>query len=160
MQFDIPMEQFQDLLRLIYLGMWVAESRSQEEESDPLFDRLSSLEQRFFQMAHDNGLADWVMKDPDNHSYFAASALDEDKEIAEAIDIYEENCFWDELIDRLAIRDMINRFGVEKIAGMSHQERYEKEKELVNFYENEFHDFGLKRLSVHSAPDKNTPEPA
>lgn len=153
MRLELTEEQFQSLLKLIYMGKWVADAVEHQTDNDQSSKDFAQLEQLIFKEAGKNGFSDWVEVDEESGAYYPSSILDEDKIVAGSIDAYEENCFWDELIDRLCIRDMIANHGIDKIADMTHQERYEKEKELVNRYENEFHDFGLKRLVIDKEHD-------
>ncbi|MEA2005081.1 MAG: hypothetical protein U9O50_02260 [Acidobacteriota bacterium] len=56
--------------------------------------------------------------------------------------------FWDELIDRFAKRDFINKYGQEAIRKMDLEERFGKLQPFINKYEREFEKYGIENLII------------
>jgi len=143
MKFDLNDTQFEKLLRLAYLGMWVAEAHDEGQES-----YFKEIEQLLFEKAAESNLKEYVKHDKSSDKYFPSSVFDKDEVVSKAIDEYEEHCFWDELIDRLAKVDIIDKYGMDTIQKMSFMERLDKEKEHMKIYEKEFSENGLDNLTV------------
>ncbi|MES0492146.1 MAG: hypothetical protein ABUK01_19315 [Leptospirales bacterium] len=143
MNFELKDTQFEKLLRLAYLGMWVAEAHDEGQES-----YFKDIEQLLFEKAAESNLKEYVKHDKGSDKFFPSSAFDKDEIVSKAIDDYEEHCFWDELIDRLSKADIIAKYGMDNIQKMSFMERLDKEKEYMVIYEKEFAENGLKNLKV------------
>jgi hypothetical protein len=56
----------------------------------------------------------------------------------EFIEEYEEDTFWDELTNRLCMRDLIEKYGERALSEMDRHTRFEKEEELRVKYSAEF----------------------
>lgn len=65
------------------------------------------------------------------------------------IEDYEDDCFWEQLISRLADRDLVVQEGVESLTNMSIQERLEKSLVLEDKYAREFEENGIANLKLH-----------
>lgn len=66
------------------------------------------------------------------------------------IDEYNEDNFWEELVSRLALRDMIRDYGLEKIRKMDNRSFLEKRFKYEEKYHEEFEDSGLEDLIIHT----------
>ena len=66
----------------------------------------------------------------------------------DAIVDYDNECFWDELTERLAYRDLILQEGKDKVIGMDFEERLVKTEALREKYSDEFYRNGLSRVVI------------
>ena len=73
---------------------------------------------------------------------------EKEQEVMEFIEAYEDENFWEELIDKLATRDAIKKFGVEKLDKMEQYERMKKIWEEEEKYTKEFEEKGIQRLKI------------
>jgi hypothetical protein len=62
---------------------------------------------------------------------------------------YEEAFFWDELIDRLGQRDLVNAVGMEQFRKMEFVEQMRRLDEMKERYANEFEQHGLANLKIN-----------
>lgn len=143
MEIKLTEKQFEKLLKLTYLGMWVAEVHDQENE-----EYFSEIEQLIYAQADQVPDQKFIEFDEISAKYFPAINFDSEDVIVKYIEPYEENIFWDELIDRLTKRDMIKKYGLDGIQTMSPEEVLEKEKEFITLYEHEFQKNGIDKLGL------------
>ncbi len=59
---------------------------------------------------------------------------------------FEINTFWEQLIDRLAIRDLFNQYGEDTVKQMDEKEFFLKRSQFREKYEDEFEKNGLQNI--------------
>ena len=69
------------------------------------------------------------------------------------IDPYDDETFWEELIDRLSERDLVRQVGKEALRNIDAMERMKRLGGISDFYAQEFEEHGLNRLNIK---DKKT----
>ena len=141
MQLELTEKTYEKLLRLAFLGSWMVEAHHVKDENY-FFD----LEQKIYAMAELSSKKSYIEYDDQLNRYFPSPEFDEDSVVSSIIDEYDEDCFWDELIDRMTKRDMLDTYGEEAIQKMDLKERIEKENKIIARYEKEFEENGLKNL--------------
>lgn len=113
MKVTFTRKEFTRLIELAYLGEWVATSTFESDEN-PYFKRYGALMQKLYKHAREeeDGCPEYVEDDDSGEledllgdELFPSRRLEEDSPAAKALDIYDNNNFWDELISRLAERD-------------------------------------------------------
>jgi hypothetical protein len=105
MKISITQKEYARLLELAYMGMWVATSR-EEDFDDARPGRYEAVYQMLLRNAPNMGCAHLVNGDPDSGEPMSESKELENGRADEAIEKFENDCFWDELCDRLAERDL------------------------------------------------------
>ena len=143
MKIELTKQQLESLVKIVYLGSWVVSSWRTEEDAP---GDLDEVEQIVLSAAEKNGLDEYVDIDEEEGRIFPSAEVDE--KMAETIDTYNDNTFWDELIYRLADRDYIRKYGEEAFEELSTREGMEKERPFVEKYEKEFYENGLDRLEI------------
>jgi hypothetical protein len=68
--------------------------------------------------------------------------------VEQYIDEYNSDVFWDELIHRLARRDLIREYGEENVINMSLEQLIEKEQQFIEKYDEEFAKNGIEYLEI------------
>ena len=61
---------------------------------------------------------------------------------------YDDEIFWSELIQRLATRDFVERWGIESLSLISPREEVEKRQPFLRKYIDEFEKHGMQNLKV------------
>jgi len=135
--FELSQDQYKELLKLVYVGDWVID--------EPENIVLNDLVQTIFAKAKDAGLDKII--DFDKNAGLYLPSLEFDEEVIDIIDDYEEECFWDQLIFRLADRDMQKKLG-EKANKMSLEDKMEHLDPLTKKYIKEFEEHGLDNVKV------------
>ena len=142
MQITLSQDQYEKLSHLVYLGNWLVNSyRSSErlEEYDKLAEDIMSS-------APAAGLKDRVEFDEFEGRYYPSRKLDE--EMRKFWEEYDEDVFWNMLIDGLAERDYGRKFGEMDLDTMEWEEYDKKLEPFLKKYEKEIDEHGLERLEV------------
>ena len=139
---DIPFtkEQYHELLKIAYLGGWLANSRRTEDE----LKDISRIEQHIYSFAAQFGAGGLI--EENDGEYFPTRGMED--LLLPIIDEYDDNAFWDDLIDRLAARDILAEHGEERIGKIDPNEYDGQLDERASVYEEEFEEFGLDRLQI------------
>lgn len=140
--------QFKTLLKLVYLGNWMANAQRGEGGVETI-PEYEDMEDFIFSHAKAFGLGAWVddeLKDQDK--YFPSREFEEDSGVHELIEEYDDYTFWDEFAEHLADRDLLREYGVEALKAMSRDERFGKYLELREKYDRELEEHGLERIVI------------
>ena len=125
MEIEFTKEQFERLLKIVYLGNWLVNAIHSGRKDDEHIKEFDEIEQYIFSFAKDFGLEKYVEFDEKLQEFFPIGELEE--ELQKFVDEYDNEVFWEELISRLARSDFIREYGKEAINKMSLEERIEKE---------------------------------
>lgn len=147
MNLELSIEQYEALLKLVFMGDWIV-GFSDYDSPAPGENRLSEVAQYVYSHADSAGLSQLVTHDHNSESLTLTREFEESSGIADMMEYYEEETFWEELIHRLAHRDFHRHYGESAIAGMAIEERIEKETPFVEKYANEFNENGLENLKI------------
>jgi len=142
MKIELTKEQLASLAKLAYLGNWLANSWRTEDVIEE-YDEIESL---VLEAAAKNDLEEYVEFDEEEKKAFPSAELEE--KMAETVDFYNDNTFWDQLIYRMADRDYLRKHGEESLEELTTEAGMEREKPLVEKYEKEFNENGLDRLEI------------
>ena len=134
---ELSPDQYRELLKLVYVGDWVME--------DPENIVLNDLVQHIFSKAKDAGLDKMIEFDDKYKLYMPTQDFDD--EVVEIVDDYEEECFWDHLIYRMADRDLSEQMG-EKADKLTNEEKIELIDPLSEKYVKEFEKNGMANLFI------------
>lgn len=142
MKIDLTKKQYEQLLELMYLGEWMANGHKVGAEN-----KYDELEQRVFSYAKNFGSQNLIEYDRELKKSFPTKELEESG-IFDIIDDYNNKTFWEELVDRLADRDFVQKYGMEKIEKMSFKERFSKQTAFEEIYSAEFEESGLNNVLI------------
>ncbi|MEI6123160.1 MAG: hypothetical protein WCQ95_05965 [Bacteroidota bacterium] len=134
---ELSQDQYKELLKLIYIGDWVVD--------EPENIVLNDLVQHIFSKSKDAGLEKMV--EFDNELELFMPSMDFDEEVIDIVDDYEEECFWDHLIYRLADRDIHAKLG-EKADSMTMEEKIDMLDPVTEKYVKEFEKNGLDNVVI------------
>jgi len=150
MQVELTKEQLADLVKVVYMGNWMINGVHLQSERVKKFDEI---EQLIYAQAAKNGLEDYVEFDSSCGEYFPRTEFEESAEMEGYKKGYDEETFWEGLVDKMANRDFIAKFGEEAIKKMDQHERFEKLYEFINKYEDYFESRGIDGLKTVDMDD-------
>lgn len=137
MKINFTKKQFETLIELVYAGHWILNSHRNVE-----IEKYNEVEQLIYSFAKPFGLEHFIEFDKKLDGYYPTLEFEDSME--ELIAEYDDRAFWDELVDRLALRDLTK----EGIEGKSNEEIMERRIELEEKYEIEFEKHHLNRLKI------------
>lgn len=140
---ELTPDQYRALLILAHIGEWVINADRREgvvrQEFVDVLTHLCAQAERF-------GAQAWVERNPDDGKMIPS--LDLERVAMPFLEEYDNNTFWDELIMRLAERDVIRQIGADRFALMDEEERaalLEPERER---YHAEFMTNGIDNITI------------
>lgn len=145
MNIDFTKEEFRALLDMVTLGDWVITSH--DTQKDPAKEIYAAVLQKVFSRAEEFGYGDLVVFDPELQEFFETRDYEE-SEKEEFIDEYDSNTFWDQLISRLAERDVVREQGLERAMSMSPEDRLRELHKHEMKYSDEFEAHGIERIRL------------
>ncbi len=142
MKIELTKEQLERLVKLVYLGNWLANSWRNEDVIEE-YDEVESL---VLNEANKHGFSEYSELDDVEKKYVPSHELEE--KMTELVDFYNDNTFWDQLIFRMADRDYVRKYGDDALDELETERGMEREKPLLEKYEKEFNEHGLDRIEV------------
>ena len=136
---EISEDQYEALLKLIYLGKWMYDSHKTTPDR-----KADKIEQMVFSLATKFGLSELIEYDNKTKLYFPTRILE--GQIHLLVDDYEDFVFWDELVHRFARRDFEEKYGEEIISKMDIRQKLKHEQVFNNKYGKEFEKNGIDNL--------------
>ncbi len=142
MNITLSRQQFETLLKAVYLGDWMVNAI---RVPGSYVSEFEDLEQLLLSLAHESGRHDVVEFDSTLSQFFLKEELHD--QLQPFIDEYDDEVFWDGLVDRLADRDFAETYG-DAAKRMGQVERFEKLSAFVDAYETEAEEHGVDRLRI------------
>jgi hypothetical protein len=142
MKMDLTKDEYVLLLDLIYLGDWLMHSNDAEHQENA----YRSVRKKILSY-HQAMDVDQVKYDPAYDDYFETQEY-EMRMQDDYIIPYDNEAFWEELVERLSARDVMNHMGFLEFETMSPIERLEAIEEATELYANEFQSHGLENLKI------------
>ncbi|MDI6783827.1 MAG: hypothetical protein QME64_07010 [bacterium] len=144
MEIKFTEEQYENLVKLVYLGNWMINAI----RTDDVVEQYEDLEQYIYSFAEDAGLGKYIEYDQELEMFFPTGEFEENTDVEQYREDYDDENFWDELIYRLARRDFIEAYGEDAVMKMDLRERLEKEDPFIEKYYEEFEKYGIERLKI------------
>lgn len=140
MQLEFSRVQYRELVKLVYLGSWMMNSYRKASER---IDSVEEIEQFVYSHAKQFESEDLVQFDAQYGDYDVTQELED--QLFQHIDAYDEDTFWAELAERLAVREIARKAGpVQQLTDSQVERRYEIEEQ----YYREFEKNGLKNIFI------------
>jgi len=138
-------EQYRNLVDLVYLGNWMVNAI---RETGKQIQKYEDVEQHIYSYTKEGGLENLIEFDDKLSEFFPSREFEEETDVEKFRVEYNDEIFWDELIDRLARRDFIMEYGEDDIREMTWKERTEKEYPFLEKYKEKFVKYGIKNLEI------------
>ncbi len=148
MKIDITKKEYLTLLEILEIVDWVLHAHHTEERSETR--KYREIEQKIFSYAKDIGFENLVSYDSQLKRYFSTRKFEDTSPGMDFVREFENDTFWNELVQRLVERDLIRQVGEERLLSMATHERFEKEEPLEQRYADEFYNNELENLTLRS----------
>lgn len=150
MKIDLTQEEYRSLVDLLSLAGCVLEGYGRGEDSRKA--ACFKVEQKLLSYAEDAGCPNLTKRDADTGIHLRKWSKDRSEEVIKWLDQYNDDCFWQELIIRMAGRDFKSLLYLEP---KDEQNTVDEEKalrlaELEKRYEEEFVTNGLDNLALRN----------
>ena len=138
------------LLHVLEMADWVLTSHKSKDEKR--HKPYRKLEQKIFSLADVMGYGSLIEYSKDFHEYMPTRKYEDRCSAMEFIKEFENESFWDELIDRLGERDAIREVGTEGFKALKPIDRIIKVDDHKEIYIDEF-DSSLRDNRCHTNKD-------
>ena len=149
MNVSLTEREYRLLLDMLLAADWVVHGHRQEEP--PEAEPYRMVVQKFLSLAADFGHGDLVEIDAENNQYRPTAKLERETGAWRLLDEYDDLLFWEELVARLAERDVGQMPGKGDVSSMSHEEYDRLSRPLEEKYAGEFFEHGLDRLTLRNS---------
>ena len=146
MKINITKNQYKLLIEMLFAGNWLINGH---RLPDKRLDNYEQLEQYFLSFYKEVHMDDYIEYDNKHNCYYHTRKFEDEFFSKKYVEDYDEDTFWEELISRLAMRDMVRDYGLEQINKMDDSARMEKRFEYEEKYNREFEEHGLEKLIIH-----------
>jgi hypothetical protein len=152
MTLNLTPEEYRTLLKVVFLGNWMANAYREE----PLAD-YDNIEQVLLSRASGFKADDLV--DFDHKKKTWAHTREFEDEMGEQIDEYNIEALYDELGYWLARRDLLNEIGEAAARGMTAAALSSAQQAYLEKYDEEFDDNGIERIGIiEGLPVRGNPD--
>ncbi len=142
-QLEFSEAEFRQLLEAMYTADWV---RNAHKVPDGKTDPYHALDQKILGQAKAAGCGDLVDHDEKEKIFYPSQTLE--KIGHGALDEYDEETFWEELVRRLALRDIEQERGPDALEKMSPEKRVSVISAMEERYQTESEMHGIDRLEI------------
>jgi hypothetical protein len=138
-------------MKAMFLSNWMVNSHTDGSPGNTADAEYEELHHFIFSHAAKFGLGKYVDSELEGTGKFYENRKFEDESsVYGIIDEYMELSFWDELINRLAVRDFDKQYSREQRRAMTNIERSEKIYDNVLSWEEEIDENGLKNIVINN----------
>lgn len=142
MKFEMNKKEYRLLLDMVCIAKHVMLSANDPQNCELYLDLIQRLMSHYKEMDVD------VLIDQGKKSHYKEKAIYKEYLDTLFIERYDDGSFWDELIDRMAMKEMILNIGFEAFHTMDEDERDKQLTQIGQRYFNEFDIHGLEHLVV------------
>ncbi len=148
MKIDVTTQEYRMLIDLLEIADWVLHSHKANfpDETKPYRD----IANKILSYAEQVGMENLIDYSGSLEGYYPTREFEETSDYMYYIQEFESDSFWDELINRLAERDLFNNEGEENVKHMGFEERARKLSVLERQYADEFEKHGLDNLFAYN----------
>ena len=150
MKIDFTQEEYRSLVDLLSLAGCMLEGYGRGE--DPRKAACFKVEQKLLSYAEDAGCRDLIERDVETGTYLRKWSGDRKENAVAWLYQYNDDLFWEELIIRMAERDIKSLRAVEEVGKepLPEKEKPSRLMELEKHYEEEFVANGLDNLVLRN----------
>lgn len=150
MKFKFTEKEYRSLVDVLTLSGMILDAYGRGEESSR--KGYFELEQKIYSYFEDSGSRDLITRDPSTGQYVRKWSSDRSETIVKILDEYVDASFWEELIIRMAERDMLAdlEFQGKDQSKLTLEERETLLREYGDRYDKEFRSNGLKSIMSQS----------
>lgn len=145
MKTNFTKEEYETLVEMLYIASWVISAFDVGPQPDK--QKYDDLEQKVLSHAKDFGMGKDIELDKNLKKYFHSREFEEGHTM-ELIDEFQDETFWDELMNRLAERDLVESYTEKEIKKMDVWDRITKTDEFADKYGEEFEENGIINLRL------------
>lgn len=144
MKIELSQEEYQLLLEMVCTADYVYSVYFKERDQDR--EKYHTVQQKIMSYANLFKRGSLVKWDEKSKQFIPSDEFYEEVSSIRFIEEFEINTFWEQLIERLAMRDLFNHFGEDKVQQMDDKEFFQNRSQFREKYEEEFEKNGIQNI--------------
>lgn len=145
MKIFLSNKEYRLLIDMLYLADWVMHSHTADPNEKHKNHEV--LRKKLLSYSKEMDADDIVEHSKKYDDYFETSEYEKSMH-EQFLDPYDAETFWENLIDRLSVRDLIRKVGIQKFESMEWMDRSNQLNHFVQKYSEIFENSGLDHVSV------------
>jgi glutamine synthetase len=141
MKINFTKKEYHLLVTMIEIADWVLNAHHADDQ--PKTKEYKNLRNKILSYAREMGMGDCYYQEEEE--YFETKEHEENSDQMAFIEEYNENTFWDQLVNKLVDRDYEKKYGFDDDVDI--KTRFERLMEFEEIYNNEINEFGIKNLT-------------
>ncbi len=151
MNIEFTKEQYEQLIKVVYLGNWMANA----DRTDDAIAEYEDIQEYILSHAKDFGVEHLAETDEESEGqFFPSRELESDENVERVIEEYDDDAFWEELIERLTIKEIFSLVSEDALKEMKEEDFVELYESVREKYEEEFEESGLMNLDLCACDDE------
>jgi hypothetical protein len=146
MKINVTKNEYRSLIDMIYIADWVLTSFKSED--GPEINKYKEVMQKFYALAKDMGMEKLIKFDKELNGYTETHEFEDTSECHQFIDEYDNDSFWERLIEQLTTRDMQEKFGGKETRDKDPDKYFEQYAAIEMKYMTEFEENDLDNLTI------------
>ena len=146
MKINFTKAEYRILLDVVYLGEWMLTAHDTEEA--PEKEKYEDLVQKIYSHAREMDCESLIEGSKEMNKYFPTREFEEESAAHEFIEAYDDDSFWEELIERLTQRDVNDLTSTMTKEPETVEDYWEIASSIEERYATEFSSNGLRRLKI------------
>ena len=144
MKINFTKKEYITLLEMIDIASWVISSG--DVEKNPSKEAYDNLEQKIFSLYKEFDCEKHIEYSQEHDEYYPTHFFEMESPHRQLIDHYEEDSFWDLLIEKLVMVSIDNEITLEAYSDLPKEERYTLYGKHENRWQEELENHGLDRF--------------
>jgi hypothetical protein len=146
LKIEFSKAEYRTLIEMLYLAQWVLTCH--DEQPEPSKERHFLLCQKIYASAKAMGCETLIENDKQLRAFVPSEKLEALESVRDAIETYNAESFWEELIDRLLERDVTALLPTLTREPSNPEEYWELAGPIEERYATEFATNGVRRLKI------------
>lgn len=146
MNINFTEKEYRLLLDVVFISDWVLTAH--DNGQDPDDDEYQMLIQKIYSHARDMGCADLVEEVTESNRYCPTRKFEDESDVFGWIEEYDAMSFWEELIERLTERDVLEEIPLDDRDRLGAKEYWRRAIPHEQRYAAEFEKHGIDRLVI------------
>lgn len=151
MKINFTKAEYRTLVEMLTIADWVLGSKYTDKEAT--HKKYHDLRNKILSEYKEFGAESFVEAGSDKNEYHETDAL-LNYVHDNFMDNYDDKVFWDELIYKLALRDVLKEIGVDKYAELEPLERSHKVGDAKQIYVDNFEQHGIENVIIKLSTEK------
>ncbi|MBM9518996.1 hypothetical protein JWG39_04095 [Desulforhopalus vacuolatus] len=146
MKIHFTKKEFRTLIKLMQISDWIMYAHKTQSEITKSAE--IQLIQKIYSYSKEMGCEDLIEYSKGLNIFVETHEAEFNSEANTVITEYNEENFWEELIDRLSNRDILHKYTKEEFSRLSDEEKINTDFDSETPWVEEFKKYGIKRIGI------------